>query len=180
MQNKELILSLQRRLATLCSLEQTLMEQNAVLAQAYRDLLQARRTKPLQTATSTDRTDVRSGRADACKGSEGLLRRLKSHHCRQDHQAPSRAFVAADHPLKSPRGQLALAAASRMAVSGLQKRTYNFLAPNGLCGRGKQVNPSATEGAPLGDARDAAESRLRSSPVVLSAPVHSLIRNLGR
>ena len=64
-QNEKLILSLQRRLATLCSLEQKLKEQHAVLAEAYRDRLQARRTKRLLNPTSTDRTAARSGRADA-------------------------------------------------------------------------------------------------------------------
>jgi hypothetical protein len=96
MQNEKLILSLQRRLATLCVLEQTLKERHIVLAEAYRGRLQVRRTKALLNPTSTDRTDARSGLADARTASEELLRRLKSHHCRQDHQALSRGLVAAD------------------------------------------------------------------------------------
>jgi hypothetical protein len=65
MEHEKLILSLQRRLTTLslshrlamlCLLEQTLKEQHAVLAEAYRDRLRARRTRP------TDRTGItRSG-----------------------------------------------------------------------------------------------------------------------
>ena len=37
--------SLRHRLATLCLLEQSLKEQQAVLAKAYRDLLEARRAQ---------------------------------------------------------------------------------------------------------------------------------------
>ena len=85
MEHEKLILSLQRRLTTLslshrlamlCLLEQTLKEQHAVLAEAYRDRLRARRTKPGRQTEPESRAQV----ADARKGSEGLLRRLKIYH----------------------------------------------------------------------------------------------------
>jgi len=80
MQNEKLILPLQRRLATLCLLQQTLKEQHAVLAEAYRDPLQARRTKPLLIPYRQTGPRSRVQVADARKRPGALLRRLKFHH----------------------------------------------------------------------------------------------------
>ena len=60
----------------LCLMEQTLKEQHAVLAEAYRDRLRARHTKLGRQTEPESRAQV----ADARNGSEALLRRLKIHH----------------------------------------------------------------------------------------------------